>query len=584
MLFKWNYKPPTSEEIKAAEELGEKLNISPILAGLLIKRGITTESAAKRFFHPQLSDLINPFLMKDMDVAVGRLNDAMGRKERIMVYGDYDVDGCTAVALVYRFLLQFYSNIEYYIPDRYDEGYGLSKKGIDYAHANNVKLIIILDCGIKAAEEIAYAKSLGIDFIICDHHVPDEDMPQAVAILNPKRSDDTYPFKHLCGCGIGFKFMQAFAKNNGIPFSRLMPLLDLCAVSIAADIVPVTDENRILAYHGLKILNQNPSTGLKAIIDICGLNNREIAMSDIVFKIGPRINASGRIENGRESVDLLVEKEFSHALEKAKHIDCYNEQRKDIDKQMTEEANQIVARLESQRHRSSIVLYDENWKKGVIGIVASRLTEIYFRPTVVLTRDGDLATGSARSVTGFDVYSAIKSCRDILLNFGGHTYAAGLTLKWDDIPEFRKRFQKYVDNHIQPEQTEAMLNIDTVIDFKDITKRLHNDLKKFSPFGPCNPKPIFCTVGVYDYGTSKVVGREQEHIKLELVDSKSSNVVNGIAFGQSASARYIKSKRSFDIAYTLEDNVFKKNMVQLQIEDIRPAEEEDNVQAEPHTF
>ncbi|WP_273532119.1 single-stranded-DNA-specific exonuclease RecJ [Leyella lascolaii] len=584
MLFKWNYKPPTSEEIKAAEELGEKLNISPILAGLLIKRGITTESAAKRFFHPQLSDLINPFLMKDMDVAVDRLNDAMGRKERIMVYGDYDVDGCTAVALVYRFLLQFYSNIEYYIPDRYDEGYGLSKKGIDYAHANNVKLIIILDCGIKAAEEIAYAKSLGIDFIICDHHVPDEDMPQAVAILNPKRSDDTYPFKHLCGCGIGFKFMQAFAKNNGIPFSRLMPLLDLCAVSIAADIVPVTDENRILAYHGLKILNQNPSTGLKAIIDICGLNNREIAMSDIVFKIGPRINASGRIENGRESVDLLVEKEFSHALEKAKHIDCYNEQRKDIDKQMTEEANQIVARLESQRHRSSIVLYDENWKKGVIGIVASRLTEIYFRPTVVLTRDGDLATGSARSVTGFDVYSAIKSCRDILLNFGGHTYAAGLTLKWDDIPEFRKRFQKYVDNHIQPEQTEAMLNIDTVIDFKDITKRLHNDLKKFSPFGPCNPKPIFCTVGVYDYGTSKVVGREQEHIKLELVDSKSSNVVNGIAFGQSASARYIKSKRSFDIAYTLEDNVFKKNMVQLQIEDIRPAEEEDNVQAEPHTF
>ena len=584
MLFKWNYKPPTSEEIKAAEELGEKLNISPILAGLLIKRGITTESAAKRFFHPQLSDLINPFLMKDMDVAVDRLNDAMGRKERIMVYGDYDVDGCTAVALVYRFLLQFYSNIEYYIPDRYDEGYGLSKKGIDYAHANNVKLIIILDCGIKAAEEIAYAKSLGIDFIICDHHVPDEDMPQAVAILNPKRSDDTYPFKHLCGCGIGFKFMQAFAKNNGIPFSRLMPLLDLCAVSIAADIVPVTDENRILAYHGLKILNQNPSTGLKAIIDICGLNNREIAMSDIVFKIGPRINASGRIENGRDSVDLLVEKEFSHALEKAKHIDCYNEQRKDIDKQMTEEANQIVARLESQRHRSSIVLYDENWKKGVIGIVASRLTEIYFRPTVVLTRDGDLATGSARSVTGFDVYSAIKSCRDILLNFGGHTYAAGLTLKWDDIPEFRKRFQKYVDNHIQPEQTEAMLNIDTVIDFKDITKRLHNDLKKFSPFGPCNPKPIFCTVGVYDYGTSKVVGREQEHIKLELVDSKSSNVVNGIAFGQSASARYIKSKRSFDIAYTLEDNVFKKNMVQLQIEDIRPAEEEDNVQAEPHPF
>ena len=575
MHFKWNYEPPTSEELKAAKELGEKLTINSVLAQLLIRRGITTESAAKRFFRPQLADLINPFLMKDMDVAVDRLNDAMGRKERILVYGDYDVDGCTAVALVYKFLQQFYSNIDYYIPDRYDEGYGVSKKGVEYAAETGVKLIIILDCGIKAIEEIAYAKSLGIDFIICDHHVPDDEMPPAVAILTPKRLDDSYPFKHLCGCGVGFKFMQAFAKNNGIPFSRLIPLLDFCAVSIAADIVPVTDENRILAFHGLKQLNQNPSIGLKAIIDICGLNGRELSMSDIVFKIGPRINASGRMENGKESVDLLVERDFPAALRMAKHINEYNEQRKDIDKQMTEEANLIVSRLESQKHHSSIVLYDENWKKGVIGIVASRLTEIYFRPTVVLTRDGDLATGSARSVTGFDVYSAIKSCRDMLINFGGHTYAAGLTLKWDDIPTFRKRFQHYVEEHIQPEQTEAILNIDAMIDFKDITKRLHNDLKRFSPFGPYNQKPLFCTVGVYDYGTSKVVGREQEHIKLELVDSKSSSVVNGIAFGQSASARYIKSKRSFDIAYTLEDNVFKRNQVQLQIEDIRPSEEDE---------
>ncbi len=574
MHFKWNYKSPTPEEAQAAKELGEKLNMSPILTTLLIRRGITTESAAKRFFKPQLADLINPFLMKDMDVAVDRLNDAMGRKERILVYGDYDVDGCTAVALVYKFLQQFYSNIEYYIPDRYDEGYGVSKKGIDHAKEAGVKLIIILDCGIKAIEEIAYAKQQGIDFIICDHHVPDETLPDAVAILNPKREDDPYPFKHLCGCGVGFKFMQAFAKNNGIPFSRLIPLLDFCAVSIAADIVPVVDENRILAFHGLKQLNQNPSVGLKAIIDICGLNNRELSMSDIIFKIGPRINASGRMENGRESVDLLVEKDLGTALREAKNINEYNEQRKDIDKQMTEEANLIVARLENQKHQSSIVLYDENWKKGVIGIVASRLTEIYFRPTVVLTRDGEFATGSARSVTGFDIYSAIKSCRDLLVNFGGHTYAAGLTLKWDRVKEFRQAFQHYVDEHILPEQTEANLNIDAVIDFKDITKRLHNDLKKFSPFGPGNPKPLFCTLNVYDYGTSKVVGREQEHIKLELVDSKSSNVVKGIAFGQSASARYIKSKRSFDIAYTLEDNVFKHNAIQLQIEDIRPAEDE----------
>ncbi|MBM6994016.1 MAG: single-stranded-DNA-specific exonuclease RecJ [Prevotella sp.] len=574
MHFKWKYDPPTSNEIQQAKELGEKLNINPILAQLLIRRGITTESAAKRFFRPQLADLINPFLMKDMDVAVDRLNDAMGRKERIMVYGDYDVDGCTAVALVYKFLQQFYSNIDYYIPNRYEEGYGVSMKGVDYAKETGVKLIIILDCGIKAIEEITYAKSLGIEFIICDHHVPDEVMPPAVAILNPKRPDDTYPFKQLCGCGVGFKFMQAFAKNNGIPFSRLIPLLDFCAVSIAADIVPVVDENRILAYHGLKQLNQNPSVGLKSIIDICGLSGRELSMSDIIFKIGPRINASGRMENGKESVDLLVEKDFRTALEEAKRINEYNEQRKDIDKQMTEEANVIVSKLETQRHQSSIVLYDEHWKKGVIGIVASRLTEIYFRPTVVLTRDGDLATGSARSVMGFDVYSAIKSCRDLLMNFGGHTYAAGLTLRWDDIPEFRKRFQHYVEEHIMPEQTEAFLDIDAEIDFKDISKRLHNDLKRFSPFGPGNSKPVFCTKGVYDYGTSKVVGREQEHIKLELVDSISGTVVNGIAFGQSASARYIKSKRSFDIAYTIEDNVFKRNQVQLQIEDIRPAEED----------
>lgn len=573
MHFKWNYTPPTTEQSNAAKELGDKLGMSPTLASLLIRRGITTESAAKRFFRPQLADLINPFLMKDMDAAVDRLNDAMGHKERILVYGDYDVDGCTAVALVYKFLRQFYSNIDYYIPDRYDEGYGVSKKGIDYAAETGVKLIIILDCGIKAIEEITYAKQRGIDFIICDHHVPDETMPPAVAILNPKRPDDSYPFKSLCGCGVGFKFMQAFAKNNNIPFSRLVPLLDFCAVSIAADLVPVIDENRILAFHGLKQLNQNPSLGLKAIIDICGLNGRELSMSDIIFKIGPRINASGRMENGKKSVDLLVEREYSLALNQAKHIDEYNEQRKDVDRQMTEEANQIVARLESQKHQSSIVLYDEHWKKGVIGIVASRLTEIYFRPTVVLTRDENLATGSARSVAGFDVYAAIKSCRDLLLNFGGHTYAAGLTMKWSDVKEFRKRFQAYVEEHIEPEQREAILDIDAVIDFKDITKKLHSDLKRFAPFGPTNPKPIFCTLDVYDFGTSKVVGREQEHIKLELVDSKSNNVMNGIAFGQSASARYIKSKRSFDIAYTIEDNVFKRGAVQLQIEDIRPTEE-----------
>ena len=578
MQFKWNYEPLTPDRQQAARELADKIGMSPVMAGLLIQRGIKTESAAKRFFRPMLNGLIDPFLMNDMDVAVDRLNDAMGRKERIMVYGDYDVDGCTAVALVYKFLQQFYSNIDYYIPNREEEGYGVSKKGIDYAAETGVKLIIVLDCGIKAVEEIAYAKEQGVDFIICDHHVPDEVMPPAVAILNPKREDSTYPFKHLCGCGVGFKFMQAFAKNNGIPFSRLIPLLDFCAVSIAADLVPVEGENRTLAFHGLKLLNQSPSTGLKAIIEICGLTNRDLNMSDIVFKIGPRINASGRMMNGREAVDLLVERDMKRALAMAMRINEYNEQRKDVDKQMTVEANEIVERLESQQHQQSIVLYDEGWKKGVVGIVASRLTELYFRPTVVLTVIDGMASGSARSVAGFDVYDAVKSCRDLLENFGGHTYAVGLTIRQENIPEFRRRFQEYVSHHILPEQTQQTLDIDMELDFQQINKRLLNELKRLAPHGPNNSKPLFLTRNVFDFGTSKVVGRHQEHIKLELVDSKSAVVMNGIAFGQSSAARYIKSKRSFDIVYTIEENTYKRGEIQLQIEGIRPSEE-DNRQA-----
>ena len=574
MQFKWNYEPPTPEKQQAAKELAEKIGMSPVLAGLLIQRGIKTESAAKRFFRPMLNELIDPFLMNDMDVAVDRLNDAMGRKERIMVYGDYDVDGCTAVALVYKFLQQFYSNIDYYIPNREGEGYGVSKMGIDFAAETGVKLIIVLDCGIKAIDEIAYAKQRGIDFIICDHHVPDDELPPAVAILNPKRLDSTYPFHHLSGCGVGFKLMQAFAKNNGIPFSRLIPLLDFCAVSIAADLVPVEGENRTLAFHGLKLLNQSPSIGLKAIIEICGLSNRELTMSDIVFKIGPRINASGRMQNGKEAVELLVERDLQRALTGATRINEYNEQRKDVDKQMTEEANEIVARLESQQHMQSIVLYDVGWKKGVVGIVASRLTELYFRPTVVLTIIDGIASGSARSVAGFDIYDAVKSCRDLLENFGGHTYAVGLTLRQENIPEFRRRFQEYVSNHILPEQTQQTLDIDMELDFHQITKRLLNELKRLAPHGPGNAKPLFITRNVYDYGTSKVVGRHQEHIKLELVASKSAVVMNGIAFGQSAAARYIKSKRSFDIVYTIEENAYKRGEVQLQIEDISPSESE----------
>lgn len=571
---KWNYQPITHEQEDTSRELAHAIGVSPILGKLLIQRGITTATEAKKFFRPQLPDLHNPFLMEDMDIAVERLNKAMGRKERILIYGDYDVDGTTSVALVYKFLQQYYSNIDYYIPDRYSEGYGISTQGIDFAEKEGVKLIVVLDCGIKAIEEVAYANEKGIDFIICDHHVPDDVLPPAIAILNPKRRDNTYPYTHLSGCGVGFKFMQAFAISNGIEFHNLIPLLDLVAVSVASDIVPIMGENRILTYHGLKQLNSNPSVGLKAIIDICGLTEKEITISDIVFKIGPRINASGRIQNGKEAVDLLTEKDFSQALEKANQINQYNETRKDLDKQMTEEANQILSELEGLSERRSIVLYNENWHKGVIGIVASRLTEVYYRPAVVLTRTDDMATGSARSVSGFDVYSAIEYCRDLLENFGGHTYAAGLSMKVENVPEFTKRFEEYVTEHILPEQTRAVIDIDAMIDFGDITHKFHNDLKKFNPFGPENKKPIFCTRHVYDYGTSKVVGRDQEHIKLELVDNKSNNVMNGIAFGQSSHVRYIKTKRSFDICYTIEENSHKRGEVQLQIEDIKPTEQE----------
>lgn len=573
MNYKWNYKAPTPTEAAAQAALAREVGIHPALGKLLFDRGITTAQQARHFFRPQLTELHDPFTMNDMQVAVDRLNLAMGRKERIMVYGDYDVDGCTAVALVYKFLQQFYSNIDFYIPDRYEEGYGISKKGIDFAAQTGVGLIIVLDCGIKAVEEIAYAKSLGIDFIICDHHVPDEVLPCAVAILNPKRLDNHYPDVNLSGCGVGFKFMQAFAASNGIEFNKLTSLLDLCAVSIASDIVPIMGENRILAYHGLRCLNANPSIGLQAIIEVCGLADRELTMNDIIFKIGPRINASGRMQNGKEAVELLVEKDYQMALERAGKINLYNEARKDLDKQMTEEAVEQVKDLPGLDQRRSIVIYNKAWHKGVIGIVASRLTEQYYRPAVVLTLSDGMATGSARSVSGFDVYKAVQSCEDLLENFGGHTYAAGLTLPVEHIDEFTQRFEQYVTDHILDEQTEASLDIDAILDFKDITFRFYQQLRKFAPFGPSNLKPIFCTKRVYDYGTSKVVGRGQEHIKLELVDNKSNNVMNGIAFGQSSQARYIKTKRAFDICYTIEENTHKRGEVQLQIDDIRPCNE-----------
>ena len=570
MITKWNFQTPSEEELHKRDRLASQLGLSPVVCLLLVQRGLTTVEEVKKFFKPSLNDLHDPFLMPDMEKAVKRLNKALGNKEKILIYGDYDVDGTTAVSLVYKYLRPYSSALDYYIPDRYDEGYGISYKGINYARENGITLVISLDCGIKAVDEIAYAKEKGIDFIICDHHVPDEVLPPAVAILNAKREDNTYPYEHLSGCGVGFKFMQAFAISNGIEFHHLIPLLDLVAVSIASDIVPIMGENRILAYHGLKQLNSNPSVGLKAIIDVCGLSEKEITVSDIVFKIGPRINASGRIQNGKEAVDLLTEKDFSVALEKAGQINQYNETRKDLDKTMTEEANQIVAGLEGLADRRSIVLYNEDWHKGVIGIVASRLTEKYYRPAVVLTKSSELITGSARSVTGFDIYKAIESCRDLLENFGGHTYAAGLSLKEENLDAFTQRFLKLAADEIIPEQMTPQIDIDAVLDLQDINAKFMSELKKMNPFGPDNQKPVFCSLGVKDYGTSKLVGKDLEHIKLELIDDKSNTPIHGIAFGMHQHNTHIKNMKPFNICYTIEENTYNGNTsLQLMVKDIK---------------
>lgn len=574
MTRKWNYEPLTSEEQRLENDLAHHYAGAPVISELLVQRGITTVDEAERFFHPSLRYLHDPFLMPGMDRAVERLNKALGSKERILVYGDYDVDGTTAVALVYKYIRNFYSNIDYYIPTRDDEGYGISNAVIDMAAEQGVKLIIILDCGIKANAEIAYARSLGIDFIICDHHVPDEELPDAVAILNPKLEGSTYPCSHLSGCGVGFKFMQAFAMSNALAPADLEGMLDLVAVSIAADLVPMVDENRVMTYHGLRRLNSNPNLGLRAIIRICGLVGKEITISDVIFKIGPRINASGRMQSGREAVELLVARDSTDALHRARAIDQYNRDRKELDKRITEEANDIISqRGEAEADKKALVIYNKNWHRGIIGIVASRLTELYYKPSVVLTLSNGLATGSSRSVQGFDVYRAVESARDLLENFGGHTYAVGLSLKEENIPEFSRRFEEYVAKNILPSQRQPLLEIDAVITFSEITPTFFAMLNRFNPFGPGNQKPVFCTRNVKDFGTSKLVGRRSKHIKLELVDDTSGKVYNGIAFNMARHFEHIHAGLPFDICYTIEDNKHYPGggALQLQIKEIRPA-------------
>lgn len=571
MTGKWNYLPLTQEEQRIETELAKRYASVPPVSQLLVERGITSVEEADRFFHPQLKNLHDPFLMPDMDKAVERLNRAMGSKEKIMVYGDYDVDGTTAVALVYKYLQNFYSNIDYFIPTRYEEGYGISSETIDEFAAAGVKLVIILDCGIKANREIDHAKEHGIDFIICDHHVPDEVLPAAVAILNPKMPGSTYPCPHLSGCGVGYKLMQAFSISNGIPQTDLEGMLDLVAVSIAADIVPMVDENRVMTYWGLRRLNSNPNMGLRAIIRICGLSGKEISISDVIFKIGPRINASGRMQSGREAVELLVSRDIADASQRARNIDQYNKDRKELDKRITEEANAILSqRIEAGSNKKSIVIFNKDWHKGIIGIVASRLTELYYKPSVVLTLSNGLATGSSRSVQGFDIYSAVDSTRDLLENFGGHTYAVGLSLKEENIPEFTRRFEEYVSANILPSQLKPTFEIDALLTFSEITPEFIATLRRFNPFGPGNHKPVFCSRNVMDFGTSKLVGRQLEHIKLELVDDTSGKVFNGIAFNKSRLFEAIHAGKRFNICYTIEDNKHQaaQNAIQLQVKEI----------------
>ncbi len=573
MIRKWHYIPLTLRQQKEAEALSRHCGDNDAVAELLLRRDVHEPKDADGFFAPSIDDLHDPFLMQDMDKAVNRLNQAMGTKQRIMVYGDYDVDGTTAVALVYKYLQNYYSNIEYYIPTRYEEGYGVSRKSIDYAASVGMKLIIVLDCGIKAIDEIAYAKSRGIDFIICDHHMPDEELPPAVAILNPKMPGSTYPCQHLSGCGVGFKFMQAFAQSNGLTnHGELHGLLDLVAVSIAADLVPIVGENRVMAYHGLRRLNSNPNLGLRSIIRICKLTNKDITISDVIFKIGPRINASGRMQSGIEAVDLLVTRDLHDAYEKGANIDQYNRDRKELDKRITDEANELIERnvsiIEGKR---SIVICNHDWHKGIIGIVASRLTELYYKPAVVLTATEGMATGSARSVQGFDIYAGVNSARHLLENFGGHTYAVGLTLKEENVPEFARLFEHYVSEHILPSQLEPQIEIDAQITFSQITPEFIAYLRKFNPFGPGNQKPVFITKNVFDFGTSKLVGKNMEHIKLELEDNSTSRVINAIAFNMAPYFEHIHAHKPIDICYTIEHSKHpsRGDSVQLMVRDIR---------------
>lgn len=568
MEKRWVYKEQGDPEL--VNRLATELSIEPVLAMLLVQRGVKTYDEAKKFFRPSLDDLYDPFLMKDMHNAVDRIEQAIRKGERILFYGDYDVDGTTAVALMYSFFRSRYSKIGYYIPDRYNEGYGISLKGIDFAFDNGYSLIVALDCGIKAIEKIRYATQRKIDFIICDHHLPGDHIPEAVAVLDPKRVDCSYPFKELSGCGVGFKLLQGYSRKVGIDPSELYSHIDLVAVSIASDIVPIVDENRVLAYYGLEKLNTNPSKGLKSIIKIANIEKQQLAIDDIVFRIGPRINAAGRMESGKTAVDLLCADDDTIANEVGSQIDSCNNDRKSVDRNITHEALRMIAGDTRMQHRYSTVIFNPSWHKGVVGIVASRLIETYYKPTVVLTQTGDLATGSARSVPGFDLYQAVEACSDLLENFGGHMYAAGLTMKADRVEEFKTRFEEYVSKNITPDLLTPQVDIDAKIKLSEINDKFYRILKQFQPFGPGNMAPVFSTENVYDNGEARLVGNEKEHLKLSIIEKNNPTVYPGIAFQLAENYKGIHERKPFNICFSLYENIFRGiTTIQIRVKDIK---------------
>jgi len=555
------------------KHLAAELGVSDSLANLMVQRNITTPEEAHTFFNPSMDYLHDPFMMKDMNIAVDRLSTAIKKNERILVYGDYDVDGTTAVALMYSFLKEQYSNIEYYIPDRYKEGYGVSFQGLDHAFRNKCKLVITLDCGIKATEKIQYARTKGLDVIICDHHYPGDEIPKAVAVLDPKQPGCSYPYKELSGCGVGFKLIHAYSKVQGIPFSAIAHFLDLVAVSIASDIVPITGENRVLAYYGLKQLNESPRTGLKEIIreaEVC----KALTIEDVVFKIGPRINAAGRMETGGRAVELLISNDTKLATGISKEINNYNIERRSVDRVITNEAMRMISEDQSTVNAKTTVLFNPLWKKGVIGIVASRLIETYYRPTVILTESNGFATGSARSVQGYDLYQAIEACSDLLESFGGHMFAAGLTMKKENIKPFIERFEQYVNSTITEDQMLPRIFIDTELSFSEINDEFFRIMSQFQPFGPENMSPVFMSRNVFDTGTGRMVGSSGEHLKLELCqESGGMKIIPAIAFSQADHFEYIKGGNPFDICYSVEMNEFRGSRnLQLNIRDIKTPE------------